>query len=144
MHEYEKIIVVTRKTRLDELIERFNTLNQAKFYIEHSGGTFKEYQVEHDAYYQSLDNIRRSIDIELKYQFMDRHFLPTATITNKDVVLAVGQDGLVANTAKYIGSQPLIAINQDPSQIDGILCKITMSNWHDILLRTLNKKAKIK
>lgn len=142
--QYEKIVVVTRKTRLDELIERFNTLNQAKFYIEHSGGNFKEYQDEHNAYYRSLDHVHRSIDIGLKFQFMDRYLLSTATITNKDVVVSVGQDGLAANTAKYIGSQPLIAINPDPSRIDGILCKITIENWHNVLLRTLNNKSKIK
>ena len=36
----EKIVLVTRKTRLEGLIERFNTRAQAKFYIEHSGGDF--------------------------------------------------------------------------------------------------------
>ena len=35
---YEKIVLVTRKTRLQELVERFNSRAQAKFYIEHAGG----------------------------------------------------------------------------------------------------------
>jgi hypothetical protein len=47
---FEKIVLVTRKTRLAELIERFNTTSQAKFYIEHAGGDFGEYQREDDAY----------------------------------------------------------------------------------------------
>ena len=33
----ERAIVVTRRTRLDELIARFNTKAQAKFYIEQAG-----------------------------------------------------------------------------------------------------------
>ena len=32
---YKKLVIVTRKTRLQELVERFNTRSQAKFYIEH-------------------------------------------------------------------------------------------------------------
>ena len=37
---YKKLVIVTRKTRLQELVERFNTRSQAKFYIEHAGGDF--------------------------------------------------------------------------------------------------------
>ena len=51
----EKVVLVTRKTRRAELIERFNTLAQAKFYIEHAGGSFQEYQLEDEAYRQSAD-----------------------------------------------------------------------------------------
>ncbi len=31
MSAYEKVVLVTRKTRLAELVERFNTRAQAKF-----------------------------------------------------------------------------------------------------------------
>jgi len=42
--------VITRKTRLAELVERFNTVGQARFYIESAGGNFGEYEQE-DAVY---------------------------------------------------------------------------------------------
>jgi len=38
-----------------------------------------------------------------------------------DIVVVVGQDGLVANTLKYLNGQPLIAVNPDPARYDGIL-----------------------
>ena len=50
---YEKLVIVTRRTRLEELIARFNTPGQARFYIEHSGGYFGDYEREHDAYRRS-------------------------------------------------------------------------------------------
>lgn len=50
---YEKIVFVTRKTRLQELIERFNTKAQARFYIEHSGSNFSEYEEEDEEYQRS-------------------------------------------------------------------------------------------
>ena len=54
---FENVIVVTGKTRLDQLIERFNTKAQARFYIEHNGGDFKAYEAEHDSFQQSLDDV---------------------------------------------------------------------------------------
>jgi NAD kinase len=118
---FEKIVLVTRKTRLAELIERFNTLGQAKFYIEHAGGNFQEYQLEDEAYKQSADVVRRSVDLGLKVQEIDRGLVPTFTFLPEDLVVTLGQDGLVANTAKYVGKQPIIAVNPDQERFDGIL-----------------------
>lgn len=118
---FEKIVLITRKTRLAELIERFNTRAQAKFYIEHAGGDFTEYDREDDAYQRSIDSVRRSLEIGLKIQVIDRHLVPTFTFLPEDLVVTLGQDGLVANTAKYVGSQPIVAVNPDPARFDGIL-----------------------
>jgi NAD kinase len=118
---FEKIVLVTRKTRLAELIERFNTLAQAKFYIEHAGGNFQEYQLEDEAYKQSANVVRRSIEVGLKVQEIDRELVPTFMFLPADLVVTLGQDGLVANTAKYVGKQPVIAVNPDPERFDGIL-----------------------
>ncbi|TAP33592.1 sugar kinase, partial [Alteromonas sp. KUL49] len=45
-----RFILVYRKTRLQELIERFNTWSQAKFYLEHNGVDAHDYLTEHDNY----------------------------------------------------------------------------------------------
>src|SRR6185369_13661745 len=87
---FEKIILVTRKTRLEELIERFNTRAQSQFYIEHSGGDFQAYVEEHDAYQRSLEIVRRSIETGLKIQVMDRGFVPTYVFAPSDVVVTLG------------------------------------------------------
>lgn len=118
---YEKLVVVTRRTRLEELIARFNSRGQARFYLEHSGGDFAAYEREHDAYQRALDWVRRTLDFGLARQFLDRALLPTFTFGAADVVVVLGQDGLVANTAKYVGSQPIIGVNPDPERFDGIL-----------------------
>jgi NAD kinase len=118
---YEKIIVITRKTRLQELIERFNTHAQAKFYIEHAGGDFADYEQEHGNYEHALQQTQRSLELGTKLQCVDRSFVPTFLFTPKDVIVTLGQDGLVANTAKYVDGQPIIAVNPDPSRFDGVL-----------------------
>ena len=55
---YEKIVLVTRKTRLEGLVERFNTRSQARFYIEHAGGNFDSYEQEHETYYAAQEALR--------------------------------------------------------------------------------------
>lgn len=120
---YERIVVITRETRLQELIKRFNTRAQAKFYIEHSGGNFDEYDKEDAAYQRAIKQIHQQLELGLKVQRVDRAFLPNFLFTERDIVVAVGQDGIVANTAKYVGSQPLIGINPDPERYDGILVR---------------------
>ena len=77
---FEKIVLVTRKTRLAELIERFNTFAQAKFYIEHSEGNFEEYELEDEAYRRSVEIVRHAIEVGLKVQEIDRGLVPWSEI----------------------------------------------------------------
>jgi len=141
---FEKIVLVTRKTRLGELVERFNTLAQAKFYIEHAGGDFQEYQLEDDAYRRSAEIVRRSLELGLKLQEIDRGLVPTFTFLPEDVVITLGQDGLVANTAKYIGKQPLLAVNPDPERFDGILLPFAPHQTGAALTKVIEGKCHIR
>lgn len=117
----EKIVVVTKKTALEELVERFNTVSQARFYIEHSGVAFGEYQSAHAAYAQALKALTRKLPRSIKHQLIERAFLPTFTFGPRDLVVTLGQDGLVINAAKYLDEQRIVALNPDPARIDGIL-----------------------
>lgn len=117
----EKIIVVTRRTRLQDLVARFNTKAQARFYIEHSGGNFSDYEIEDDEYRRSFERLSKSLDMGLKLQVIDRDFLPTFMFMPQDIVVTLGQDGLVANAAKYVKGQPIIAVNPSPRIFDGVL-----------------------
>ena len=118
---YRKLVLVTRKTRLQQLVARFNTHGQARFYIEHAGGDFADYQREDDAYARSLEVLHRAFDGGLKLHAIDREIVPTFLFAPSDLVVAVGQDGLVANVAKYVAAQPVIAVNPDPRRFDGVL-----------------------
>jgi len=118
---FEKIVVITKKTQLEELVERFNTRGQARFYVEHMGLSFDEYVASHEAYVRALEALRRSLPGAVRSQFIERSFLPTFTFGPADLVLTVGPDGLVVNAAKYVDAQPIVAVNPDPSRMDGVL-----------------------
>lgn len=116
-----KLILVTRKTRLDGLVTRFNTLAQARFYIEHLGADFGDYLNEHERYQQALQQTRALLNRIGRVQEVDRGFLANFIFGAQDIVIALGQDGLVANTLKYLDDQPLIGVNPDPKRWDGVL-----------------------
>ncbi len=116
-----KIVLVTRKTRLEEMLIRFNTLAQAKFYIEHMGADFADYLAEHESYQSAVRVTLESLEEWGRYQRIDRGFLPNFLFAPDDIVVALGQDGLVANTIKYLEGQPLIGVNPDTYRYDGVL-----------------------
>jgi NAD kinase len=118
---FDKIVVITQKTALEELLERFNTRDQARFYLEHMGASFESYQSAHDAYVSAVEMLQKALPRGTRQQFIERSFLPNFLFGSRDLVVTLGRDGLVVNTAKYLSSQPLLGINPDPQRIDGVL-----------------------
>ena len=116
-----KVVLVTRRTRLEELIARHNTLAQARFYVEHLGAGFADYLAENEAYARSLQTTVRALQSWGRYQVLERQMLPNFVFGASDIVVALGQDGLVANTMKYLDGQPLIGLNPEPTRWDGLL-----------------------
>lgn len=141
---YKKLIIVTRKTRLQELVERFNTRSQAKFYIETAGSDFNDYEREDDAYKRSLEVLRRSVDFEMPVQLVDRLFVPTFHFLPEDLIVTLGQDGLVANTAKYVGVQPIVAVNPEPERFDGVLLPFLPDQARAAVAKVIEANAKIR
>src|SRR3954452_20357700 len=116
-----KIVLVTRPTRLAELVIRFNTVSQARFYLEHQGADFTDYLREDETYHQALRQTQAVLAGVGRVQIVDRNFLPNFVFGPDDIVVTLGQDGLVANTLKYLDGQPVVGVNPDPERWDGRL-----------------------
>lgn len=116
-----KIIIVTRKTRLTELVNKYNTLEQAKFYIEHLGADFSDYILEDENYRKAVAAVKSIAEKYARIQEVDRTFFPNMILGRDDIIIAVGQDGLVANVMKYLKGHPLIGVNPDIKRWDGVL-----------------------
>jgi hypothetical protein len=138
----DKIVVVTQKTRLEGLLDRFNTRGQAKFWIEHMGTDFADYDREHDTYRRAVDAVCRLAEsLERKVQRVERLFLPTLLFAPRDLVVTVGRDGLVVNAAKYVDARPIVAVNPDPARWDGVLLPFTPATARRGLVAALEEKA---
>ena len=141
---FEDGIVVVNKTRLESLIERFNTKAQAKFYIEHSGGDFSDYEIEHETFHRSLESVVKTAQQELKVKVVERKFVPNFLFSEKDMVVVVGQDGLIANTAKYVNGLPILGVNPDVQRYDGILLPFDISSFESGILDLMKDKARFR
>lgn len=139
-----KVILVTRKTRLEELIARFNTLDQAKFYVEHLGADFSDYEREHNNYKAALEQTQMLLRSLALVQVLDRTFLSNFVFGKKDIIVVLGQDGLVANSLKYLNGQPVIAVNPDPKRWEGVLLPFEVKDVEQIIVEVFAKSRKCK
>ncbi len=133
-----KIVVVTRETRIDNLKRRFNSLDQASFYLKKRGSKVEDYIEEDRNYKRSRSTLEDSLNSWGYVQFIDRAYLPNFVFGPEDTVVAIGQDGLVANTLKYLrNGQPLIGVNPDPGRWDGVLLPFVVDDLPEIIPEVL-------
>ena len=142
--DQRRIILVTRKTRLEGLVERFNTREQAKFYIEHSGEEFSLYEKEHEVYRVGLEILKAQLSRLGRLHVIERSFLPAYLFAADDLVVTLGIDGQVVNTAKYLDGQQLIAVNPDPAHIDGILLPFRVDQAEAAARKALDGGAQLR
>jgi NAD kinase len=139
-----KIVLVTRPTRLAELVVRFNTVSQARFYIEHQGADFTDYLREDETYHHALSETQAALAQVGRVQTVDRGFLPNFVFGPDDIVVTVGQDGLVANTLKYLDGQPVVGVNPDPERWDGRLLPFRVRDLPKVLPEVVSRKRRTK
>jgi len=140
----QKIILIVRDTRLDELVARHNTVAQTKFYIEHLGADFTDYQIEDQHYKTSVLTAERSLRKIGRVQKLHRAFLPNFIFGDQDIIVTLGQDGLVANTIKYLRHQPVVGVNPDPCRWDGVLLPFKVEDLNKIVPEVIAQKRRAK
>src|SRR6266568_5064126 len=128
-----KIVLIVRKTRLDELIARFNTESQARFYVEHLGADFSDYKREHEKYKASVQDAQRLLSRLGRLQTVDREFITNFIFGHADTVVVLGQDGLVANVLKYLNGQSVVGVNPDPDRWEGVLLPFSVPDLPKII-----------
>ena len=116
-----RIILVTRRTRLEDLVARLNTVEQARFYVEHLGADFSDYETEHAVYHRAVESAESALRLYGRVQRLERGLVPNFLFPPDCLVVVIGQDGLVANTLKYLNGQPVIGVNPEPQRWDGVL-----------------------
>jgi len=139
-----KIVLVTRPTRLAELVIRFNTVSQARFYVEHQGADFSDYLREDETYHRALSEAQSALSQVGRVQIVDRGFLPNFVFAPDDTVVTLGQDGLVANTLKYLNGQPVVGVNPDPERWDGRLLPFRVNDLSGVMPEVVLRKRHTK
>lgn len=139
-----KIVLVKRKTRLEELVVRYNTVQQAQFYIERLGADFSDYISEDLTYRKAVETAVIELSALGRVQVLERQHVPNFIFGDEDTVVVLGQDGLVANTLKYLQEQPLIGVNPDPQRWDGVLLPFTVNDLRLLLPEVFRSRRQVR
>jgi hypothetical protein len=142
MYNEGKIVLVTRPTRLDDLVGRFNTIQQARFYVEHLGADFSDYLAEHSRYHEAVGEAEAVLRSFGRVQKLERRYLSNFIFAAEAKVVVLGQDGLVANTMKYLDGQRVIGVNPDPARWDGVLLPFTCKDLPKLMAEESRRKSK--
>jgi NAD kinase len=120
-----RLVIVHRRTELQELLDRHATRGQAEFFLRTRGRTLQEVQERHDRLTVALATVRAAVPGEWRHAEVERADLSRFLLTPEDIIAVVGQDGLVANAAKYLNGQPVIGIDPEPGANPGVLVRHT-------------------
>lgn len=118
-----RAVVVHRRTELDDLLDRHGTRGQAEFFLRSRGRTLAEVQARHDALAAARETVVAALPADWVRADVERADLPRFLVAPEDLVVVVGQDGLVANVAKYLQGQPVLGVDPEPGVNAGVLVR---------------------
>lgn len=116
-----RAVVVTRHTELETLIAHHGTRQQAYFFLRSRGRDPDQLVSADEAQRVALQHVAATIPTDWRRVQVERADLSRFVFGREDIVIAVGQDGLVANVAKYLDGQLVIGLNPEPERNPGVL-----------------------
>ncbi|MGC5341772.1 hypothetical protein [Streptomyces sp. DT171] len=118
-----RAVLVHRTTEYEELLARHGTHGQAAFFLGSRGRSIDEIAARHHRTRRALDEVAAAVPLQWRRSRVERTDLDRFLFAPEDVVVVVGQDGLVANAAKYLAGQPVVGIDTDPGRNPGVLVR---------------------
>jgi len=116
-----RAVLIHRHTEYEELLARHGTRGQAAFFFSTWEQDLREVEARHEAQQEAMAAVTAAIPLDWRRGLVERADLSRFLFASEDVVVIVGQDGLVANVAKYLDGQVVIGINPDPARNPGVL-----------------------
>ena len=138
-----RCVLLERATEYRDLLARHGTREQVRFFLAQRDIALEEVEERHLAYEQTRAAVLGAIPPEWRTATVDRSELDRFLFTSDDIVIALGQDGLVANVAKYLEGQPVIGLNPDPHRNPGMLVTHRPAATADLLADISAGRAEI-
>jgi hypothetical protein len=139
-----RAIIVTRSTDLELLIAEHGTREQARFLTHDRPGWFDEVVRRDELQRLAVAGVRNGLPLGWRRAHIDRSDVPTFDFAPEDIIVPVGQDGLVANVAKYVDLQPVLGVNPDPQNVAGTLVQFRHAEFRDALKAVAENRATIE
>ncbi|WOP19137.1 hypothetical protein [Raineyella sp. LH-20] len=131
-----RVVIVHRRTEYEELLATHGTRGQAAFFLSSRGRDIAELEERHRLTQQAIETAAAAIPVEWRRGSVERGDVSRFLFAPDDLVVVVGQDGLVANVAKYLEGQPVIGIDPEPGRNVGALVAHAARDLPDLLRAT--------
>lgn len=128
-----RAVLVHRTTEYQELLARHGTHGQAAFFLAARGRSADEVRERHERSARALAEVAAAVPLRWRRAQVERADLDRFLFGPEDVVVVVGQDGLVANAAKYLTGQPVVGIDVEPGRNPGVLVRHRPADAHRLL-----------
>jgi hypothetical protein len=139
-----RVVLVHRRTELEELVDRHGTRGQVEFFLRSRGRDLSEIQQRHDQSTRAFEETSAAIPIDWRRGSVERADLDRYLFDPEDIIVVVGQDGLVANVAKYVIAQPVIGVNPEPNRHPGVLVTHESSQVPALLAALVQGRAGVE
>lgn len=120
-----RAVLVHRRTELDELLLRHGSRGAAAFFLTSRGRDIAEVEGRHVAVHEAMERVTGGIPLDWRRGLVERADLDRFLFAPEDIVVVIGQDGLVANVAKHLSGQPVVGVDPEPDINPGILVPLT-------------------
>jgi len=136
-----RVVLVHRRSEYDELVGRHGSPGQAAFFLSTRGRDIAEVLAHHEAQTEAMRVASTAIPSSWRRGEVERVDLARFLFSPEDVVVVVGQDGLVPNVAKYLDGQPVIGIDPEPGRNPGVLVRHRAADAGELMLAAVAGEA---
>lgn len=139
-----RVVVVTRPSSYAQLIAKHGTREQARFFLATREQSLDAVHEEHQRFEAARQAVFAAIPSSWRQAAVARDDLHRFVFEPRDIVVAIGQDGLVANAAKYLDGQPVIGIDPTPGRNAGVLVPHRAEAAGALLQAVTRKRARVQ
>jgi len=130
----KRLVIIHRRTELNELLDRHVTRGQVEFFLKSRGRSLDLVQYFHDLDEELRHRLKSSLPPEWVIAEVERNDLSRFLFADDDAIAVVGQDGLVANVAKYLNGQLVVGIDPVPRRHLGVLVRHGLRTGLNLIL----------
>lgn len=136
-----RLVVVHRRTRLAELLEVHSTLGAVEFFLSGRGLGIEALRAADEAQRRTLDAVSNAVPAQWRHAEVERGQLSRFLFEPDDLVVVVGQDGLIPNVSKYLRDQPVLGIGPGAP---GVLCRHSPGDLRDLLAGRTRPETEVR
>jgi NAD kinase len=139
-----RVIVVRRETELDRILAVHASAASARFVLERKGISLDAVRAAHAEFLEVLREVRAAIPADWRQATIFRSDVERFVFGPEDIVVAVGQDGLVANVSKYLDGQPVIGVDPAPGVNSGALVRFRADDVGRLLQAAAMRELRVE